>query len=350
MPEAPLGIQQAADAPSFHGVAATYWLEDTTRQRPATVQFVGTPVDGAEPGSRFTRAVPFPDLPAGAGRACLTTIVRDLPEGTWRVSAQALDGLGRPFAAPQQEELSTGLWPFLRAPGVRPFAWSALVLLGVVLAVVVQVLLVRAEGLDGRAAGLSAVAAAVVGYLSAKLGFMVWHRLPPRGFAAAGTVIQVFLLGAFVALSGFAWLADLPVLRLLDLTAPGVFAAMAVARPGCWLGGCCAGRPTTSRGGLWSSDRSVGGRRVPVQLLESALAATIALVSFVLVTAIDQRPNGVVLVLGASLYTLGRQLLFPLRAEARRTSRGRLLTAAGAALATIASLALLLAAPSTWGS
>jgi phosphatidylglycerol:prolipoprotein diacylglycerol transferase len=154
-------------------------------------------------------------------------------------------------------------------------------------------------------------------------------------------VMQVFLLGAFGSLLGFAWLTDLPVLRLLDLTTPGVFAAMALARPGCWLGGCCVGRPTASRWGIWSSDRRVGVRRIPVQLLESALAAAVAVVSLALVLAVDQPSYGLVLVLSASLCTLGRQPLFPLRAEARRTSRGPVLVSVVAAVTTIVSLALL---------
>lgn len=271
----------------------------------------------------------------------MTSPVRDLPSGTWRIRAQGADELGQPVGPAQHEELGTKLWPLVRGPGVRPFAWSTIVLLGVVLAVLIQILLVRADGLDARAAGLSAVAAAVVGFLSAKVGFMVLHRVPPSAFAAAGTLIQAFLAGAFGALIGLALLVDLPELRLLDLTTPGVFAAMAIARPGCWLGGCCAGRPTASRWGLWSSDRRIGVRRIPVQLVESGLAAVVAVTSIVLVLAVDQRPSGVVLALAASMYTLGRQALFPLREQARRTSRGRILTLAGASLAASASLTLL---------
>lgn len=333
---------RSGDAPAHHGLAPTYWLEGSDEAVPVAVHFFGTAVDGACRGQWFERRARIPELPSGVGRTSVTSPVRDLPTGTWHVQAQGVDERGQPVGAPQHENVTTRLWPFVRGPGVRPFAWPALVLLGVVLAVVVQVLLVQAEGLDARSAALSAVVAAVVGFLSAKAGYMVLHRVPPSEFATAGTLIQVFLVGAFSALIGSAWLADLPVLRLLDLTTSGVFAAMALARPGCWLGGCCAGRPTASRWGLWSSDRRVGVRRVPVQLLESALAGTIALGSLLFVLTVEQRPDGVVLALSASVYTLGRQLLFPLRAQARRTSRGRLVTTAAASVATIVSLALLL--------
>jgi phosphatidylglycerol:prolipoprotein diacylglycerol transferase len=347
-PATPVDPPHAPEEAVHYGVAPTYWLERSDRGTPAAVQFVGTALDGERAGPRFHRLVPFPEVPSHVGRTSITVPVRDLPAGTWHVEAQGVDEHGQPVGVAQREELSTRLHPFLRGPGVRPFAWPALVLLGVVLAVVMQVLLVRAEGLDARAAGLSAVAATVVGFLSAKIGFMAWHRVPMSQFASAGTMIQIFLVGAFGSLIGFAWLADLPTLRLLDLTTPGVFAAMALARPGCWLGGCCAGRPTASRWGIWSSDRRVGVRRVPVQLMESALAAAIASLSLGLVLTLDQRSYGLVLALSASLYTLGRQLLFPLRAEARRTSRGPVLVAAVAAVTTTASLGLLAVASSTW--
>lgn len=329
-------------APALYGVGATYWLDGDEPGARSAVHFFGTGLDGDNREQRFERRISVPDLPSGVGRASLTVAVRGIPAGRWHIRAQAVDGLGKPVGGPQYEDLETKLWPFVRGPGVRPFAWTTLVLLGVLLAIGVQGLLVSAEGLDPTAAGLSALAASLVGFLSAKVGFMVLHRVPPSQFATAGTMIQAFLLGAFGALVGFAWLLDLPVLRLLDLTTPGVFAAMALGRPGCWLGGCCAGRPTASRWGLWSSDRRIGVRRVPVQLIESALAATIAVGSLVLVLAGDQRPHGLVLALSASIYTLARQLLFPLRAQARRTTRGRVVTIAGASVATLASLALLL--------
>lgn len=46
-------------------------------------------------------------------------------------------------------------------------------------------------------------------------------------------------------------------------------------RPGRFFAGCCAGRPTASRSGLWSSDRVLAVRRIPVQLWEAATALLI---------------------------------------------------------------------------
>jgi hypothetical protein len=71
------------------------------------------------------------------------------------------------------------------------------------------------------------------------------------------------------------------------------------------------------------------------------------LLSLVLVLAVDERSYGLVLALSASLYTLGRQLLFPLRAEARRSSRGRPLVGAVAAVTATVSVGLLAAVASS---
>ena len=343
-PVSPVPSQETDDSgnePAVHGVAATYWVQAGAPGAGAAIRFTGTAIDGEASGQRFERIIPVPALPAGAGRAAVTAKVQGLPGGTWRVIAQAVGENGQPVGAPQQEQVRSRLGPLVRGPGVRPLAWPALVALGVLLAVLVQAALVRSSGLDVTASVLSAVAAAVVGFVVAKAAYMVVHRVPLSGFAAAGTLIQAFLAGAFTALVGFAWLADLPVLRLLDLTTPGVFAAMALARPGCWLGGCCAGRVTASRWGLWSSDRRIAVRRVPVQLLESGLAAAVSLAALTLVVTSDPRPAGTVLALSAALYTLGRQALFPLRAEVRRTSRGRVsATAFAAAVAATSTLLL----------
>ena len=73
---------------------------------------------------------------------------------------------------------------------------------------------------------------------------------------------------------------------------------------------------------MWSSDRRVGTRRIPVQLLESAVAAVLGTVALVLVVAVEP-PGGTVLVGTVAAYTFARQVLFPLRTVPRDTTHGR---------------------------
>lgn len=97
---------------------------------------------------------------------------------------------------------------------------------------------------------------------------------------------------------------------LLDITAPGLLAGMTLGRFGCFFGGRCAGRPTSSRWGLWSSDRRLGLRRLPTQLLEAGVAFVVAASAFSAVTARPSAAAGSVFAGAIAAYTLGRQLLF----------------------------------------
>ena len=135
-------------------------------------------------------------------------------------------------------------------------------------------------------------------------------------------------------------LLNVPVGVFLDVTAPGLLVAMAVGRVGCFFAGCCGGPPTASRWGVWSSDQRVGARRIPTQLLESVLAGILGLL--VLVAVLGHGPaGGTFFVVGLAAYTLGRQGILRLRAEARQTRLGGLATSALAALVLIAAVVLL---------
>jgi len=102
-----------------------------------------------------------------------------------------------------------------------------------------------------------------------------------------------------------------------------LFLGMAIGRPGCFLAGCCSGRPTRSRWGLFSSDRTLATRRIPVQLYEAAAALLIAGVALAAVLQVDLPVGGLVFLGSIAAYTLVRQGLFLFRVDAH-TRRGRL--------------------------
>ncbi len=232
----------------------------------------------------------------------------------------------------------TRLAPLLHGPGVWQAAWPVLVMLGVLAAVTTQALLLARAGGEWRAGLLVSVVAALVGYLAAKAWYLVLHRQHPRKFLVAGTCIQGFILGGFGTVAIALAATGTPVGTFLDATTPGLFFGMAIGRPGCFLGGCCAGRPTASRWGLWSSDRRVGVRRIPVQLMEAAMALALGGAALALVLIVPLPVPGALFVDGVATYTVGRQLLFPLRREPRRTSAGRLVTLVVAGLVAIAAM------------
>lgn len=151
--------------------------------------------------------------------------------------------------------------------------------------------------------------------------------------------IQGFVLAATATMAIGAWLSGVGVGLLLDLTAAGLMFGMTIGRFGCFFSGCCVGRPTASRWGVWSSDRRLGLRRIPTQLLESAMAATIGVAAaIVLVTVGPPRLPGAIFIAAVAAYVLARQLLLPLRAEPRKTTHGRLVTMAMTTVVLVADL------------
>ncbi len=89
-----------------------------------------------------------------------------------------------------------------------------------------------------------------------------------------------------------------------------------------------------------SSDRRLGVRRIPVQLLESALAGVLGLVALLAVVSATPPVGGVVFVAAIAAYTFGRQVLFPIRSIARTTTHGRTITMVAAGLAVAAAVAV----------
>jgi phosphatidylglycerol:prolipoprotein diacylglycerol transferase len=209
-----------------------------------------------------------------------------------------------------------------------------------VVALTVQALLAARSHLPAARVLLLSLVACLVGLVGAKLYYLTGHWLRGRrpSLLTAGMCIQGFVLGAIAALVVGARAADVPVGALLDVTAPGLLVGMTIGRFGCFFGGCCAGRPTASRWGLWSSDRRLGMRRIPTQLLESAVALLVGLAALLAVWATTPLPAGVVFVGAIAAYTFGRQLLFPFRAGPRHTAYGRTLTMALAGLVAAAAI------------
>ena len=134
-----------------------------------------------------------------------------------------------------------------------------------------------------------------------------------QGFVLVSTT--VFVLGG--------WWWGIPVGHLLDVSIPALLVGQAVGRLGCLLAGCCVGRPTTRHWAVWSSDRTIGTRRIPVQILESASAGALALITGSAAWLTPPEHAGSLFLAGLASYVLVRQILFPLRGLPRATRYGR---------------------------
>lgn len=362
MPAGPVQVMSwncaQLDGVEPHGLGLTYWFDaaPTGDPYPVKVRFTGRrrAGDGSAGGGEAFETVRTIDrvLP-GSGRMALTARITGVAPGEWEVTATpegVAAGPGdRAPAAPSglaPAGSSTGTTAFLpvvkvRAPGVRIGAWPGLVALGFVLAMILQWTLGVQQDLPvGRILAVSVVGA-LVGLAGAKVYYLATHRSEQVGLLTAGMSVQGFVLAAISTLVLAGWAAGIPVGAMLDVSAPGLLVGMTVGRLGCFFGGCCVGLPTASRWGIWSSDRRVGVRRVPVQLFESAMAGTVATAVLLAVLFLDPAWDGLLFVAGLSAYTFGRQVLFPLRGIPRATSHGRLATMVVTGLVLVGSIVTL---------
>ena len=322
-----------------HALGMTYWFNAAPDgdPYPVTIQFTGRRVAGDEDASgtdTFETVRTLDRVVPGSGRVALTARVPGVARGTWEVTATPVllrrrDGTASPVPRGHVTQGSskgtTAFMPVVnvRAPGVRIGAWPTLVALGWLVALVVQWLLAGQRDLPVERLLLVTVLASLVGLAGAKAYYMLSHRRTATSVLRAGMSVQGFVIAAISTLLLGGWWAAIPIGPLLDVSAPALLVGMTIGRLGCFFGGCCAGLPTASRWGIWSSDRQVGVRRTPVQLFESAMAGSVAVVTLLAVALLDPAVDGLLFVIGLAAYTLGRQVLFPFRGIPRATRYGR---------------------------
>lgn len=338
-------------------LTATYWFDPGTDGEPysTTIRFRGrrTRVSG-KPTTRdsFVRDETIDPVLPGSGPVSVTTRVYGINPGKWVVTAEPLAraggrvrprpaapdggvaGLRRPWPwvpvrPTDATPLKTAVAPLARVPGVIPGAYSGLVALGMLLGVLLLLALVGSVGIEQGpvlAASASALAAGLIGGKSLYVAQQKGKRF--EGWSIQGFIVATAAVGALALV-----LLGLPLGVVLNASASSLFLGIAVGRPGCFLAGCCGGRPTRARWGLWCTDQRVGARRIPTQLIEALLALVIGSVALFLF--VQPRPllPGALLVGAVAAYALGRQFILPLRSEVRlRSTVGRLVTVIAAAL------------------
>ena len=350
------------------GLAVTYWFDaaPSGEPYPVSVRFTGRRLaapasEAVSPAGGEARTFEVvhtldPVLP-GSGRIALTARVPHLAPGDWEVTATPVRTRDAARPAATRAQLSglrrgagrghTTFLPAVRvlAPGARLGAWPSLVGLGAVLAVVVQALLAAERQLPVGRLVLVSTAACLLGLVGAKVYYLVTHPAERGSGLRAGMSVQGFVIAGLTTVTVGSWMVGIPVGPMLDVTAPGLLVGLTIGRLGCFFGGCCAGRPTASRWGVWSSDRRVGVRRIPVQLMESTLAAVVAAGTLAAVLLVDPAVDGLLMVAGLAAYIGGRQVLFPLRGVPRVTSWGRVTTLVVAVAVFTLSVVVLVVVP-----
>ena len=355
----------------LHTVTATCWLDPGSdgQPYPVSVSFSGrrAGVSGRpRQGDRFDRVETVDPVVPGGGPVSVTAKVSDVTPGEWIVWARPiagqdrgrratplpsppaagrpglrrfLSGKGNPVPAGNSgSRATTRVGACATGPGLVPASWVPLVALGVVVALAVQWVLAGREHLDTGTALAISLVASVAGAAGARAWFVALNRGKVQGIPTQGLCIQGFIVAAVAVLIAGLALAGIPIRTFLDISAPGLFFGMAIGRQGCFLHGCCVGRLTASRWGIWASDGRVGARRVPTQQLESLACLVIGLAALLVDLQARRPAAGTVFIGAVAAYTACRQLLFPYRAERRKTSLGRRTSLIAAALVLVADV------------
>ena len=373
----PPGTGDSAAAAARHEVlrpvvTATCWVDpgEHGAQYEAAIRFTGrrTGVTGKPgPGDRFERMETVRLLP-GSGPVAVTTRVEDVNAGEWLVwgrlagsrgpgrgidpgslaagprwrrPMRLLWGKGNPVAPAGGEKLArTRIAVLATAPGIITASWAGLVAVGLAVALAVLVVLLGRVGVGAGGALAVALAASLAGAASARGWYVMLERGKVSGLPVRGLCIQGFLAGAVLAGIPGLLLAGIPVGTFFDAAAPGLFFAMAIGRQGCFLTGCCVGRLTASRWGVWSSDGRIGARRIPAQQLESLVCLLVGTAALAMFLRLGSGASGAIFTGAMAVYILARQGLLALRADPRRWALAAPVTLAVAAAALLADALL----------
>ncbi len=346
----PVPSQTREEADELEALVVSYCFDsgETGEPHSATVRLTGrhSRVQGLrKPHDDFEQEDRIEGILSGTGPVSITSWVYGLNPGEWTVKAELLapDTDGRrdrslTVGAIQPAEWSWRRWtlttgssgplktrwaklaPLAKMPGVVPGSWPVLGALGVLVALVTLAAILAHE--DGAVAQsmLVFLVALASGMTAAKVWYAVLHPGPWRQAILGGWAVDGFLLIAPLAAIAALLAFDLPVGTVLDAAAPGMFFGVAIGRVGCFLTGCCAGRISRSRWSVWSSDRRIGARRIPAQLMESAAGLMIGVAAALLVLGHPAHMSGAVFVGALAVYFIVRQALLRVRAERREFS------------------------------
>jgi phosphatidylglycerol:prolipoprotein diacylglycerol transferase len=368
---------QAAGAESDEpqALVATHWFDSgdaAGEPYSVTVRFSGRRLGtrgNPRAGDTFVKDETIDGIVPGTGPVSITTWVYGLQSGEWTVTGQVTNeprgadrtGPGVRARAADTRPVRPAVWswrrwaistgpetsirtrwallaPLARQPAVQPGIYTALGIFAILFALVVQAaILGRGDSSVGRTLAASAIAIAS-GLIGAKLWYAALH--PAESIIRGGWAVDGFLIVVPVVAAVTLLAFDLPIGVVLDASTPGIFFAVAIGRVGCFFTGCCAGRCTASRWGIWSSDRRVGARRVPTQLFESGAGLLIGAMTLLLVLGEVSPIPGAVFVAAFAAYAVVRQILLRLRVEQRRSPRTVPITGVAAAIVIVAVLAM----------
>jgi phosphatidylglycerol:prolipoprotein diacylglycerol transferase len=349
---APANAAPEAGVPEPEALVVTNWFDPGADGEPysATVRLTGHRIGISSPGpgrNSFVHEEAIDGIVPGGGPMSISSWIYGLEPGDWTVTADAVQPIGpedpggRPHRSRRERPLlRPAVWswrrwavstaaaapvrtrwalpaPLAPIPAVIPGSWPVLGVLAVVAALLMQAIILGHENISDGPALAASIVALAIGLIGAKAWYAVLHPGPLRQALLGGWAVDGFIAVAVPVAAVALIVSGMPVGTVLDASAPGLFLAVAIGRVGCFLTGCCAGRLTHSRWGIWSSDRRLGARRIPAQLVESLAGLGLAVASWFVIHLRIPGIDGAAFLMAIAAYVIVRQVVLRLRAERR---------------------------------
>jgi phosphatidylglycerol:prolipoprotein diacylglycerol transferase len=181
----------------------------------------------------------------------------------------------------------------------------------------------RSRGLPPERTGAAVLALLCCVFLGARLFYVLmnWKSFSASGWpifarSQGGMTFSGGLLLGLLVLPPILSSLQLPLAQFCDATGLGMLAGLPVAKAGCFLHGCCCGRPTASWIGVDLPDHNgVWARRFPTQFLELAWSASLFLL--LVQIPLTALAPGLLFCLALACYLAPRYLFHKLRPHAK---------------------------------
>lgn len=198
-------------------------------------------------------------------------------------------------------------------------SYGVMIAIGVILCIVMGMKRAKGKGLRSEAVLDLGILCVLTGFLGAKLLFVLisfreFLEDPLSVLGSSGFVVYGGIIVGVIAAFLYCHIKKISFFAYFDLLAPSVSIAQAFGRLGCFLAGCCYGKPTDSAFGIVFPEGSfapAGVRLIPTQLISSA--GDFAIMIILLLFSRKSEKTGDMGALYLLLYGIGRFLVEMLR-------------------------------------
>jgi len=210
-------------------------------------------------------------------------------------------------------------------------SYGLFVLIGIAVALYVAIRNGRANGISPPVIAEMGLFMAVVGVIGARLAYVLmnltYYVSNPEEILMIWHGGLVFLGGMLLVIPALLWYLrrrHLPFWRIGDLWAPSLAIGLAIGRIGCFMAGCCYGKPTGVKWGVvFSNPDSLAPLGIPLHptQLYSSLAGVII---FLVLMALERRKHyeGQIFLWLLILYSTARLYLERFRGDISSTIPG----------------------------